>query len=152
MFVCDITDDVAINACGAEIENSYGAIDLLINNAGVWLDKERNDIEHSSFDDDINLCRTEFEINTLGVLRVTKRFLPLLKKGSDKLRAVVNMSSDCASYNFETNFRTSEYAYCISKAGVNIISTLLANTLKDTDIKVFRFSPVGCKPIWVMPV
>lgn len=141
VFECDVTDAEAIERCGTEIEKMCGSIDLLINNAGVWLDKERNKINAPSFDDDIRLCYTEFDINTMGTLRIIKRFLPLLMKEANENRAVVNLSSDCASYNAETNPRAWEYAYCISKAGVNIISNLLANTLKETDIKVLSVFP-----------
>lgn len=141
IYLCDVTDPDAIERCGAEIEGSNTSIDLLINNAGVWLDKARNKIDSPSFADDIELCYTEFDINTMGTLRIINRFLPLLMKGSGENRAVVNLSSDCASYNAETSRRTGEYAYCISKAGVNIISNLLANTLKKTDIKVLSVFP-----------
>lgn len=141
VLVCDVTDEKAVEQCGAQIENDCGAIDVLINNAGVWLDTARNKITAPDFDKDMKLCYTEFDINTMGTLRVTKRFLPLLMKGTDKNRALVNLSSDCASYNAETSPRAGEYAYCISKAGVNIISNLLANTLKETDIKVLSVFP-----------
>ncbi len=141
VFTLDITDYEGIKNCKKAIEAEYESIDLLINNAAVWLDKARNEIESPDFEDDLKICALEFDINTMGPLRIIKEFLPLLRKGTDKNRAVVNMSSDCASYDPVTNWRTSEYAYCMSKAGVNIISDLLANTLKETDIKVFAVFP-----------
>lgn len=141
VFQADITNSEEIAAIAEEVKKESGAIDLLINNAAVWLDKARNDIESPDFDADIELCYKEFDINTMGPLRVIREFLPLLRKSEGDCRAVVNMTSDCASYDPVTNWRTSEYAYCISKAGVNIISDLLSNTLKETDIKVFSVFP-----------
>lgn len=69
------------------------------------------------------------------------QFLPLLRKGTASDRAIVNISTDCASYKASTNSGNSEFAYCISKAGVNIIRNLIANHWSDTDIKVFAVFP-----------
>ncbi len=139
VFSVDITNYDAVIACRKEVEKKTASVDLIINNAGVWLDKECFEIEDENFDMDIFF--TEFNINAIGPLRIIREFLPLLRKGRDKNRAIVNISSDCASYDAVTNWRTSEYAYCMSKAGVNILSNLVANTLADTDIKVYSLFP-----------
>lgn len=141
VFKCDITNSDEIAACKNKVEKLYGGIDLLINNAAVWFDKERRSIENSEFNKEFEKCYTEFDINTMGTLRMIHQFLPLLRKGTASDRAIVNISTDCASYKASTNFRNSEFAYCISKAGINIISNLIANHLADTDIKVFAVFP-----------
>lgn len=141
VFKVDITNSEEIAKCKEEVEKTYGSIDLLINNAAVWLDKERRNVEEDGFEKEIDLCYTEFDINTMGPLRMIHQFLPLLKAGTSENRAIVNISTDCASYKASTNFRNSEFAYCISKAGVNVISNLISNHLADTDIKVFAVFP-----------
>ncbi len=139
VFEADITDGEKMALCRKSVEEKYGRVDLIINNAAVWMDKHRREIEDEKFE--MDMCLTEFNINTMGPLRVIREFLPLLRKGQSDCRAIVNLSSDCASYNPETNPRAGEYAYCISKAGVNIISNLVANNLAETDIKVFAVFP-----------
>ncbi len=141
VYETDITDYMAIKKCREEIEREHKTVELIINNAAVWLDKARNEIDSPDFDNDLKLCQIEFDINTMGPLRVIREFIPLLRNSHGENLAVVNLSSDCASYDPVTNWRTSEYAYCISKAGVNIISDLLSNTLKETPIKVFSVFP-----------
>lgn len=141
VFQVDITIPEDIINFKKEVKKMYGSIDLLINNAAVWLDKDRRDLESDDFEKDIDMCYTEFDINTMGTLRMIHQFLPLLKASDSDNCAIVNISTDCASYKASTNFRNSEFAYCISKAGVNVISNLTANHLKDTNIKVYSVFP-----------
>ncbi len=137
-YAVDVTDGAAIAECQKQTEQRFGHIDLLINNAGIWMDYERYTLEDPRFD--IDMCYREFDVNAMGVLRVTKAFLPLLRKSEANVKAIVNLSSDCASYTPD-NFRKSEYAYCMSKACVNIISNLVSNDLANTNIKVFSVFP-----------
>lgn len=137
-YQVDITDHEKIKECALSVSNKYQCIDLLINNAGIWLDFERKELEDSDFDFD--MCTTEFNVNAMGTLRMTKAFLPFVKQCQNENRAIINISSDCASSEPE-NTRTSEYAYCMSKACVNIISNILNNSLKKTDIKVLSVFP-----------
>lgn len=137
-FEVDVTDAAAINECKQSVENKFDSISVIINNAGIWLDFERFELEDERFD--IDMCYKEFDVNAMGVLRITKAFMPLLRKSDNSIKALVNLSSDCASYQSD-NWRKSEYAYCMSKSCVNIISILMNNTLKDTDIKVFSVFP-----------
>lgn len=138
IFTVDITDYDAIKSCRMEIEKKYKSVSLLINNAGVWLDYERKELEDPQFD--MDMCIAEFDINAIGTLRMTREFLPLIRKSVNSDRAIVNLSSDCASYNPD-NWRKSEYAYCMSKAAVNIISNLTMNAVDGTDIKIFSVFP-----------
>ena len=134
----DVTNPAHIERCRNFVEERFKSAEILINNAGVWLDVQRRELEDPDFD--IDLCYREFDVNAMGTLRVTKAFLPLLRKSSAPVRALVNLSSDCGSYGPE-NARTGEYGYCMSKACVNMISNLINNALKDTDIKVFSVHP-----------
>lgn len=137
-YEVDVTNPAAIEACRADVADKYDSIDIIINNAGIWLDAERLELEDENFD--IDMCYKEFDVNAMGALRISKAFMPLLRKSKSKTSAVVNLSSDCASY-MPQNKRKSEYAYCMSKACVNVISNLLNNAVKDTEIKVLSVFP-----------
>lgn len=70
-YVCDLTDPQAIRAMAEAVLSRHGAIDLLVNNAGVVSGK--NLLELS----DRDIVRT-FEVNTLALFRVTRAFLPTM--------------------------------------------------------------------------
>jgi len=137
-YEIDVRDAEGIEACRKEVADKYDSVELIINNAGVWMDFERKELDDPDFD--IDMCYTEFDINAMGTLRISKAFLPMLKKSEFENCAIVSLSSDCASYS-PVNKRKSEYAYCMSKACVNIISNLLNNALKETKVKVLAVFP-----------
>lgn len=79
---CNITDDSAIDTLFAEIEKKFGALDILVNSAGM-MDKfdAAGDVERSWWDRVIAL-------NLTAPTMVTQRAVKLMKKGS-----IVNISS-----------------------------------------------------------
>ena len=137
-YEVDVTDQAAIDACKAEVFNKFKSIDLIINNAGIWLDVERLELEDENFDTE--MCYKEFDVNAMGALRITRAFIPQLRKSQAETRALVYLSSDCASYKAQ-NERKAEYAYCMSKACVNMIANLINNAVTDTNIKVLSIFP-----------
>lgn len=80
----DVTSDAAVKAAVAEIERRAGPVAVLVNNAGIGIGAAMEEI---SIDD----MRKQLETNLFGVLRVTQRVLP----GMRKLRRgrIINMSS-----------------------------------------------------------
>src|SRR5699024_9740082 len=86
----DVTDEAAIIVAKNQLEQDEATIDCLINNAGMLNGREQS-IEKLDLED----CLTAFNINTLGPARMIKHYLPLLRKGKQKL--IINISSDSAS-------------------------------------------------------
>ena len=68
---------------------------------------------------------------------VLKYALPLIRKGKKKL--IINVSSEAGS--IQNAWRKSEYAYCMSKAALNMSSQILQNDLKDEGLKVVALHP-----------
>jgi NAD(P)-dependent dehydrogenase (short-subunit alcohol dehydrogenase family) len=66
-----------------------------------------------------------------------KHALPLVRKGKRKL--IVNISSEAGSIG--NSWRKSEYAYCMSKAALNMASSILHNDLRREGIKVLAVHP-----------
>lgn len=80
----------------------------------------------------------------VGVAQVTTAFLPLLRKrGQDKVKKILNMSSILAS-NAEVNgFNPTGLApaYGISKAAVNMLTTMTSNQLASENFIVYASHP-----------
>jgi len=129
----DVTDETSIQRAFAEVAERLGHLDVIINNAVIYLDAPRPSIE----DADLSICARTFEVNSVGPLRVVKHGLPLLRKGRRKL--VVNVSSEAGSIG--DCRRKTEYAYCMSKSALNMGSKLLQNHLAPEGIKVLALHP-----------
>ena len=133
IFRCDITDLKQL----ADIKGKIGEIklDLLINNAGVWLEKGRKKLEDEDFSFDNIL--PQFETNAMGMLKVCKTFMPNVLESD--LKTVINISSEAGS--IKNAFRVSEYGYCMSKAALNVASKIMQNAYEKRGVKVYCFHP-----------
>jgi NAD(P)-dependent dehydrogenase (short-subunit alcohol dehydrogenase family) len=80
----DVTSDASVEAAVAEIERRAGPVAAIVNNAGIGIGAAMEEI---SIDD----LRKQLETNLFGVLRVTKRVLPEMRKR--RRGRVINMSS-----------------------------------------------------------
>lgn len=104
------------------------SIDILISNAGI--------LSRQSLDDlDFDEIRRQFEVNSLGPLRVTASLRPQLKDGAK----VAIVSSRMGSVTDNTS--GGHYGYRMSKAAVNMAGVSLARDLKDRDISVILLHP-----------
>jgi NAD(P)-dependent dehydrogenase (short-subunit alcohol dehydrogenase family) len=137
----DVTDQAMIESAASYIDETYGKLDVLVNNAGVSPQEGR--VLPSELA--IEVFRATYETNVFGVFAVTKAMLPLLRR-SDAGR-VVNMSSPMGSLNLNSD-PDSFYirmppllAYNSSKTAVNAITVFFANELRNTSIKVNAVSP-----------
>jgi NADP-dependent 3-hydroxy acid dehydrogenase YdfG len=81
---CDVTDNNNVTALVHEVRQAWGSLDVLINNAGVW-------IEGPITENDPEAIHNLLNVNVLGPILVTRGFLPvLLETGNAK---VVNIGS-----------------------------------------------------------
>ncbi len=128
----DVSDESSVAALLAFVKTAYGRLDVLVNNAGVRLDKGL-----SVFDEDLALVRATLDINFYGALHLCRAFVPLMQAGG--YGRVVNVSSNLgqlAEMDSETP------AYSISKAALNALTRVVADAvLGDKNIKVNTMSP-----------
>ena len=115
--------------------STFGKIDILVNNAGV-APKVRMDMletteESMDFVLGVNLKGTFFLTQ-----RVANSMLEKMKEFKDMMPVIVNISSMSA---YTSSTHRSEY--CISKAGVSMITTLFADRLADEGINVYEIRP-----------
>src|SRR5262249_758464 len=82
----DVADDDSVTTAAREFSNIADHLDVLVNNAGIIVDGDNAILEIKD-----DLFRKTLETNTLGPLRVTRAFTPLLRKS--KAPRVINVSS-----------------------------------------------------------
>ncbi len=105
-------------------------LDLLVNNAGV--------LRRSAFDrleEDLDDYRLQFEVNSLGPLRVTRALLNHLNDGARVIIITSRMGS------MDDNTSGGHYGYRMSKVAVNMAGISLAHELKDRNIPVGLLHP-----------
>ncbi len=129
----DVTNADSVNQAYSKIAQSFSSLDILINNAGVNPDSKDEKFE----DMDIAHFEMAFDVNVVGVARVSRSLLPLLKKGNEP--RIINISSGAGSIAIKTNFKL--YSYSTSKAALNMFSRALAAELKPEEIIVVALSP-----------
>ena len=129
----DVTDETSVKSALELMASQVGALDMILNNAAVDLDKFRPPLEQVDF----SVYLPTYQANSVGPLMVVKYALPLLRRGGRKL--IVNFSSEAGS--IESCWRKSEYSYCMSKAALNMASRILQNALKEEGIKVLALHP-----------
>lgn len=129
----EITDEESVNHAYDNIPQSFSSLDILINNAGVNPDSKDEKFEEM----DLNNFQDAFEVNLVGTARVTRVFLPLIRK-SDQPR-IINVSSGAGSISAKSNFKI--YSYSTSKAALNMFTRALAAELKPEGITVIALSP-----------
>ncbi len=129
----DISSIDQIKSGVKKVVEEFGKIDLLVNCAGV-APKERNDILYStpeSFDFviDINLKGTYFMTQTVANVMIKQ-------ENNDFIPKIINISS-MSAYTSSVN----RGEYCISKAGMSMVTTLFADRLAEYGIFVYEIRP-----------
>jgi len=122
----DITSDESIAAAVKHIEESFGRLDVLVNNAGILIDR----VEGLSTKE---LYKKTFDTNVLGTVFITEACLPLLRKSS--LPRIIFLSSRMGSIETSkdktTPFYSTDYkAYDASKAAVNMLAVNYSRILE----------------------
>ena len=133
---CDIALTEDRDAALAYIEKKYGRLDLLINCAGVAC-KQRLDILETTEESFDRLMR----INTKGTFFMCQLFANKMvswksRAADDYTPRIVNIGSISAYTS-----SVSRGEYCISKAGVSMITALFADRLAEFGIPVFEVRP-----------
>ncbi|WP_419811467.1 SDR family oxidoreductase [Bacterioplanoides sp.] len=105
-----------------------GKIDVLINNAGIFLNETLDNM-------DADTIRQQFEVNTIAPLMIAHALLPLMGEGSK----IANITSRMGS--LEDNTSGAYYGYRASKAALNAVGKSLAMDLKPRGIAVAQLHP-----------
>lgn len=129
----DVADNDSVITAAHELSNIADHLDVLVNNAGIIVDGDNAILEISD-----DLFRKTLETNTLGALRVTRAFVPLLRES--KAPRVINVSSGGGQLTGGADGWAP--AYCISKTALNGVTVQLAAALP-------KFAVNSVCPGWV---
>jgi len=126
-IVCDVSDPQQVKSTIEKIIESHGAIDILINNAGIWIEG----LLESS--DDEKIKRT-FEVNCLGTIYMSKYVLPSMKQKNEG--AIINIVSVSGLIA-----KSERSVYNSSKWAMTGFTKCLQEELKGTNIRVMGLYP-----------
>jgi NAD(P)-dependent dehydrogenase (short-subunit alcohol dehydrogenase family) len=129
----DVADNASVTAAAREFAKAADHLDVLVNNAGIIVDGDNSILEAGD-----ELLRKTLETNALGALRVTRAFVPLLRKS--KAPRVINVSSGGGQLTGGADGWSP--AYCISKTALNGVTSQLATALP-------KFAVNSVCPGWV---
>lgn len=126
------------------LEKNFGKLDILINNAGVWLDSQPGDGKNRTSSTSQEILRKTFDANFFNLIALTQTLLPLIKKSP--AGRIVNVSSILGSLTTHADPKSTIYefkafAYNASKTALNAFTVHLAHELKNTKIKVNSAHP-----------
>lgn len=125
-------------------EKNFGRLDILINNAGVFIDTNGPLEVANTLTLPLETLRSTYEANFFGPFALTQKLIPLLKK-SDAGR-IVNLSSILGSLGLHADatspiYEMKHFAYDSSKTALNALTINLAYELRNTKIKINSAHP-----------
>ncbi|MCY4406359.1 MAG: SDR family oxidoreductase [Rhodospirillaceae bacterium] len=124
----DVISDEAVQGLAQRLADADTTIDLLINNAGIAVRDTLGALDYDAI-------RRQFEVNTLGPLRVTEALLERLKPGS----TVAFITSRIGSLG--DNHSGGLYGYRISKCAANMVAVNLAHDLAKRGVAAVVLHP-----------
>ena len=130
--IMDVADERNVLNGIESLKEKTDSIDILINNAGILIPGLKHKIDAVKTDDE-SILKT-FNINTVGVLRVCKAVLPLMRPTS----RIINISSGMGQME---GMATGSIAYRLSKSALNALTIVLSQELSSKDIKVNAICP-----------
>ena len=134
--VCDVTDSNQVDASVALVAEHFGALDVVINNAGIGA---KGDIAANSEEE----WHRVFDVNVVGLARVSRAALPFLRK-SDRA-AIVNTCSVVAMVGIPNRA-----LYSASKGAVASVTLAMAADHVRDGIRVNAVLPGTADTPWVV--
>ncbi len=133
----DVTDDASVTAAATDVEERFGRLDVLVNNAGISGPFDPVTWTQDPTTLDLDVVRQVVDVNVYGVIRVTNAMLPLLRRSPAP--RIVNASSSMGSLGRQPGPVMA--AYSPSKTFLNGITTQYARAFADTPIIVNAACP-----------
>lgn len=130
-YVCDMSDKAAVKALAAQLNDRYGALDVLVNNAGVFLPGKIHEEDDEVFE-------TQISTNLHSAYYLTKGVLPLMQAA--KTGTIVNICSIASIMAYAAGG-----SYAISKFALLGFSKSLREEMKEFGIRVLSILPGAVK-------
>ncbi|RNC85554.1 MAG: SDR family oxidoreductase [Balneola sp.] len=139
----EVTSEAEVDSLVQHIDTTYGKLDVLVNNAGIMHSGEPTGVNSSEIVK-AEVLKETFDVNFFGLVSLTQKLLPLLKKSKEA--RIVNVSSILGSNTVQSDESSpwsgiKPFAYNASKSALNSFTVHLAAALKDSNIKVNSAHP-----------
>ncbi len=126
-YVCDVTDEDAVNAMVAKIEKEVGNVDILVNNAGIIKRIPMHEMKAEEF-------RQVIDVDLNAPFIVSKAVIPtMMKMGHGK---IINICSMMSEFGRET-----VSAYAAAKGGLKMLTRNIASEYGEFNIQCNGIGP-----------
>lgn len=126
-YVCDVTDENAVNALIATVEKEVGIIDILVNNAGIIKRIPMCEMRADEF-------RQVIDVDLNAPFIVSKAVIPsMIKKGGGKIINICSMMSELG--------RETVSAYAAAKGGLKMLTKNIASEYGEYNIQCNGIGP-----------
>ena len=126
-YIADVSSFYEVDEKMCYLENKYGKVDVLINNAGLWIQEELDQNEPDRIEEVV-------KVNLLGVINVTKSVIPIMKENKEGL--IINVNSQAG-----INYKAERVVYNASKWGVTGFCKSLEPELAKYGVRVTNLMP-----------
>ncbi len=126
-YVCDVTNEDAVNAMVAQIEKEVGVIDILVNNAGIIKRIPMHEMTAAEF-------RQVIDVDLNAPFIVSKAVIPaMIKKGGGKIINICSMMSELG--------RETVSAYAAAKGGLKMLTRNICSEYGEFNIQCNGIGP-----------
>ena len=126
-YVCDVTDEDAVNELVATIEKEVGTIDILVNNAGIIKRIPMTEMTAAEF-------RQVIDVDLNAPFIVSKAVIPsMIKKGGGKIINICSMMSELG--------RETVSAYAAAKGGLKMLTRNICSEYGEYNIQCNGIGP-----------
>jgi len=126
-YICDVTDENAVNTIAAKIENEIGVVDILVNNAGIIKRIPMTEMSAAEF-------RQVIDVDLNAPFIVAKAVIPsMIKKGGGKIINICSMMSELG--------RETVSAYAAAKGGLKMLTKNIASEFGQYNIQCNGLGP-----------
>lgn len=130
VFFADVADTAHLAALAADVERHFGRIDVLINNAGSFVQRTR------LIDASDDLIDRIFHVNARSILGLCRHVVPMMRRNGSG-GCIINLSSQSA----RSGGSLGAGLYASSKGYINTLTRALAKELVPDRIRVNAVSP-----------
>ena len=126
-YVCDVTDEAAVNAFVKKVEEEIGVVDILVNNAGIIKRIPMTEMSAEDF-------RKVVDVDLNAPFIVSKAVIPsMIKKGHGKIINICSMMSELG--------RETVSAYAAAKGGLKMLTRNICSEYGEHNIQCNGIGP-----------
>ena len=123
--VCDVSNYERVENAISEIIEEFNKIDVVINNAGLWIQEELDT-------NDSDRIKSVIEVNLLGTINVSKAVIPSMKANKDGL--IININSQAGINHKAERVVYNAYKWCVTGFSKSLQDEVAKYGIRVTDV------------------